>query len=89
MIRDGKSFEGSRKMTYPLLRYRTMTIMFRPVTKIGKVGLMEIGECVSKRSESMRGSSEIKLLISKRNKLKRSGSPGKNYEKKLIKRNVK
>ena len=40
MIRDGKSFMSSLEMTHPFLRYGRVAIMFRPVTKIGKVGLI-------------------------------------------------
>ena len=38
MIRDGKSFVISREMTHPFLRYGRVAVMFRSVTKIGKVG---------------------------------------------------
>ena len=46
-------------MTHPLLKYGRVTIMFRSVTKIAKVGLIEIMECISERSASMKGSSRI------------------------------
>ena len=59
MISDGKSFVSSQEMTYLFLRYGIGTIMFRSVTKIGKVGLIEFWECVSKRSASIKGNSCI------------------------------
>ena len=38
MIRDGKSFVISLEMTHPFLRYGRVAVIFRSVTKIGKVG---------------------------------------------------
>ena len=42
MIREGKSFVSSLEMAHPFLRYGRVAIMFRSVTKIGKVGSIDV-----------------------------------------------
>ena len=39
VIRDGKSFVSSKKITHPFFRYGKVAIMFRSITKTGKVFL--------------------------------------------------
>ena len=85
-----ESFVSSLEMTHPFLRYRRVAILFRSVTKIGKVARLNriLGMCFKKKRINERKqlyNSEVRSLISKRKKLKDVVHVVKIKERKLSK----